>query len=214
MRKATTLSSPFYNERPSNLPSNLPSVQIMSVDILPASIPLDASAHFSSKLSVYMNELVNYYNSTAVMTSFPVSLERATIATDGQLKPKHQWLGKLVQEYRQASKAPTSSSSSSAATIQSPNATPEKVEKIKEQKSEVTSQPSGLLRKKRILMLGSGMVAGPAVDMLARNPDVDLVVGSCLLFCHRFCDLFFLFFFVSYSQRLLRRTSTTYISSL
>ncbi|KAF4622050.1 hypothetical protein D9613_009131 [Agrocybe pediades] len=183
MRQATTLSSPFYIERPANHPAHLPGVQIMSVDILPASIPHDASVHFSSKLAEYMRELVDYYNSTAYMNAFPVPLERATIAAEGQLRPKHQWLGRLVQEFRTMGKVVSSPAVAGGKTVDAgQTCAPERVEK-KEKKEELVAKhekpkEAGMLRKKRILMLGSGMVAGPAVDMIARSPDVELVIAS------------------------------------
>lgn len=38
----------------------------------------------------------------------------------------------------------------------------------------------GLLpRKKKILLLGSGLVAGPAVEVFLKRPDVQLVIGTC-----------------------------------
>lgn len=36
----------------------------------------------------------------------------------------------------------------------------------------------GDLKKKKVLMLGSGMVAGPAIDELVRKGDVHLTVGE------------------------------------
>jgi len=35
--------------------------------------------------------------------------------------------------------------------------------------------------KKRVLMLGSGMVAGPTVDEVSKRKDVELVIGTLLL---------------------------------
>lgn len=40
--------------------------------------------------------------------------------------------------------------------------------------------------RKTVLLLGSGMVAGPLVEHLASRPDVKIVVGNCLLF-YLFC---------------------------
>ena len=36
----------------------------------------------------------------------------------------------------------------------------------------------GTARKKKVLMLGSGMVAGPAVQELCKRSDIELVVGQ------------------------------------
>jgi len=38
--------------------------------------------------------------------------------------------------------------------------------------------------KKRVLMLGSGMVAGPAVDEISKRKDVELVIGMFVLLIH------------------------------
>lgn len=38
--------------------------------------------------------------------------------------------------------------------------------------------PGAGCQKKRILLLGSGLVAGPAVDVFLARPDVSLVIGE------------------------------------
>ncbi len=140
MNKATTLSSPFFKVQPSD--PSLPGVQIMSVDILPTSIPLDASRHFSNALMPYLESAMDWYSTEA--SSRPglgKALERATVAE------KHRWLQQGVDKWR-AEKA-----------------------------QGVQPAASTSLKKKRVLLLGSGMVAGPAVDHIAQRKDVELVVG-------------------------------------
>ncbi|KAF8966790.1 Saccharopine dehydrogenase-domain-containing protein [Flammula alnicola] len=154
LTQATTLTSPFYKVRPQTLPSELPSVQMMSVDILPASIPLDASNHFSSALKPYLEDLITYHTSSP-RGEYPKALQKATIAADGRLTEKHEWLYPSVRQYFQTD-TPEAGSTDEVPT------TPKVVR----------SQP------KKILMLGSGMVAQPAVDMIARRPDIELVIAS------------------------------------
>ncbi|KAJ7644034.1 Saccharopine dehydrogenase-domain-containing protein [Roridomyces roridus] len=152
--QSSTLSAPFYKTRPSGLPSHLPSVQMMAVDILPASIPLDASEHFSTALMPYLESLIESYQKGQTRTLAP-ELERATIATGGKLTEKHEWLQNSVDKFR-ASES----------------------ESTQVEDGHVHIGSMGVLRKKKVLMLGSGMVAGPAVEHIARREDVDLLIAS------------------------------------
>ncbi|KAJ7596298.1 Saccharopine dehydrogenase-domain-containing protein [Mycena floridula] len=142
---STTLSNPFDKYRPASLTPDLPSVQMMAVDILPTSIPWDASQAFSEALWPYLNALIDRYRQNA--NEYQAALDRATIATKGQLTEKHAWLGGLLND-----------------------STPLAIEPVQ--------QSRGILKRKRILMLGSGMVAGPAVDKIAGRNDVQLVVAG------------------------------------
>lgn len=146
MTEATTLSSPFFKVQPSE--PSLPKVQIMSVDILPTSIPLDASRHFSNALMPYLERAMGWYSSDAssLHPGMGEALERATVAVGGALMDKHQWLQQGVDKWRAENKAQV-------------------------------VQPSISIKKKKVLLLGSGMVAGPAVDHIAQRKDVELVVG-------------------------------------
>ncbi|KAF8903416.1 Saccharopine dehydrogenase-domain-containing protein [Mucidula mucida] len=126
MTHATTLSDPSFSIRPSD---ELPEVRIMSVDILPTSIPLDASKHFSSALLPYLRSVVASYAGEDA-GELGVALDRATIALDGQLTEKHAWLA--------------------------------------------AHRPS----EKHVLILGSGMVAGPVVDKIAENQNRRVTIAS------------------------------------
>jgi len=163
LTKATTLSQPFYKTRPPTLPPHLPSVQIMSVDILPTSIPLDASKSFSSALEPYLTDLIGYMTNPTLDGTLPPTLERATIASRGVLADKHKWLQPSVDEFRKAG--------------QEEETVPDEMslESAKPRKTEPTT--TGHIRKKKILMLGSGMVAAPAVDFIAQRSDVELIIG-------------------------------------
>jgi alpha-aminoadipic semialdehyde synthase len=165
LTKATTLSQPFYKTRPPTLSPQLPSVQIMSVDILPASIPLDASKSFSSALEPYLTNLIGYITMPTFDGTLPPDLERATIASGGVLADKHQWLRPSVDEFRKAR--------------QPEETAPDEIwsESAKPCETETATTATGHTRKKRILILGSGMVAAPAVDFIAQRSDVELIIG-------------------------------------
>lgn len=157
MNKATTLSSPSFKVE--GLSSEFPPVQIMSVDILPASIPKDASMHFSGALMPYIQQYLTWC--TTPNAAYPEPLAAATIAINGLLTRNHKWL------YRQMI---------SSAKTQAPERVP--VSSQVSPPPNTLSPASTTQPRKRILMLGSGMVAQPAVDMIARREDVDLVIGS------------------------------------
>jgi alpha-aminoadipic semialdehyde synthase len=126
----------------------------MSVDILPASLPLDASKHFSSVLLPYLSSLIKKYtSSTEEGDEYTPALGQATIAEDGVLIGKHKWLHHSVDKFYAENTGNV-------------------------QKHKVEPKPVGVVRKKKLLMLGSGMVAGPAVDHIAKREDVQLVVGE------------------------------------
>ncbi|KAF9220571.1 hypothetical protein BS17DRAFT_786754 [Gyrodon lividus] len=146
MPRASTISEPFFKHRPSTLPAHLPSVQIMSVDILPSSLPLDASQHFCGVLMPYLRALIKEFRGEPAEQEYSDALKMATIARDGQLQGKHTWLAEPVEKWEQSSAAAT--------------------------------QLKSAVKKKRVLMLGSGMVAGPAVQELCKRSDIELVVAS------------------------------------
>ena len=102
----------------------------MAVDILPASLPREASEHFSQALTPYLRALVRDEKSGEEADA----LDRATIARDGKLTERFTWLKERIGKGE---------------------------------------------RKKRVLVLGSGMVARPAVDELAKRADVHVIVGQC-----------------------------------
>ena len=97
--------------------------------------------------------------------TFPPDLERATIASGGVLAEKHQWLQPSVDEFRKSRQLEETASNK----IWSGSAEP--------CETETTTTATGHIRKKRILMLGSGMVAAPAVDFIAQRNDVELIIG-------------------------------------
>lgn len=54
-------------------------------------------------------------------------------------------------------------------------------EKVEAWRSSNSGKTETTTRKRRILMLGSGMVAGPAVSEICKRRDIELIVGRPLL---------------------------------
>jgi alpha-aminoadipic semialdehyde synthase len=152
--RATTIDSPSYDVN---------GVTVVAVDILPASLPRDASIHFSGKLLRYVRSIVNDYKSIeGEDAEASDSVKRATIASEGQLQQRHEWLAEKVEAWRKSQGQRTEDNRPAYDT---------------------SAESDGGMRrtferKKRVLVLGSGMVAGPAVDELAARPDVKLIVGE------------------------------------
>lgn len=160
--RASTLSSPFFSTRPASLPAHLPSVTMMSVDILPTALPLESSEHFSQVLLPYLKTLIQSYRigNNAIVDPEEKkradALDRATVARDGALVGNHKWLEKPLGVWKDSVRAVSETSDS----------------------SDSKSGPPGKHRKKKVLVLGSGMVAGPTVDEICRWGDAELVVGT------------------------------------
>jgi alpha-aminoadipic semialdehyde synthase len=51
-------------------------------------------------------------------------------------------------------------------------------EKVEAWRASSTRKTQTTMRKRRILMLGSGMVAGPAISEICKRNDIELVVGK------------------------------------
>ncbi|KAI0349833.1 hypothetical protein OH77DRAFT_1431672 [Trametes cingulata] len=167
LSRHTTLSSPFYTVRPPNLPAHLPSVTMMAVDILPTALPLEASQHFSKAFLPYLRSILAGYKHpeelpvTEEHKKTHQALERATVASGGKLRAPFEWLRKPLYVWKATAQAAgTGATTPGSAGVQ---------EKI--------TLPRGP-EKKRILMLGSGMVAGPAVAEICKRDDVELIVAS------------------------------------
>ncbi|OCH83748.1 hypothetical protein OBBRIDRAFT_892143 [Obba rivulosa] len=152
----STLSEPFFKARPDGLPAHLPSVTVMAVDILPSALPLEASQHFSGALMPYLTALVDARRvllggksrAGADAAEKMDALMRAVVARDGALTGPFKWLEGPLGTWKQSLER------------------------------DLPSSGAGVVPRKRVLMLGSGMVAGPAVDEICKRPDVWLVVAS------------------------------------
>ena len=150
----------MFTARPIDHPPELPGIQVMSVDILPSEIPLDSSRHFSHKLLPYIRSLIRAQQGKSLSAEDAIHMEtiqRGTIAQNGKLQEPHSWLASRVGSLT------GSSFIAQAPLIPEPTSAP------------VTASGA---KKKRVLLLGSGMVARPAINHIATRKDVELVVGE------------------------------------
>lgn len=114
--------------------------------------------HFSSVLMPYLRTLIKehkYGRSHAALKEREDvgrlhALEKATIASHGRLREDHQWLEGPLNTWKEQSQKAQAAKASSL----------------------------GNSQKKKVLLLGSGMVAGPAVDEIASHADTVLLVGE------------------------------------
>jgi alpha-aminoadipic semialdehyde synthase len=180
----STLSAPFFYHHVNSDAM----VQIMAVDILPTSIPRDSSIAFSDVLLPYVRQLINGYRPITddakrrlgsyvqekedIQRERGEALERATVTRDGTLAPRFAWLKEHVDAWRTRESLKEK--------------VPENVNEFESRKVDVNRETQngvgatgalGFGKKKRVLMLGSGMVAGPAVHEIAKRGDVELVIG-------------------------------------
>ncbi|OBZ72980.1 Peroxisome biosynthesis protein PAS1 [Grifola frondosa] len=174
----STLSVPFFSTRPPILPQHLPSVTMMAVDILPSALPLEASQHFSRVLLPYLRTLMTEYhaNGNGQLPAQSVeekgrsdALKRATIAQGGKLTDSFIWLeGPLGvwQEGKAATGSPMQGKISG------------EKEDAQHTNAARSKKVAGLRPKKKVLILGSGMVAGPAIAEICKRTDVQLIVGN------------------------------------
>ena len=70
---------------------------MISVDILPTSIPLDASQQFSQSLLPYLESLIETFDRSK--SDYTKALERATITEEGKLAENHTWLQDAVKTF-------------------------------------------------------------------------------------------------------------------
>ncbi|KAF9446416.1 hypothetical protein P691DRAFT_783738 [Macrolepiota fuliginosa MF-IS2] len=167
LERSTTLSEPTYKFGVSNTSGD---ITMMSVDILPTALPLDASRHFSKEFYLYLRALIQKVKKNGTSNEwkggkekdagYVEALERATIASGAKLRERHRWLQPAVDKwYGEKRGLHTSASTRTGA--------------------EVGSGAGG--RRKKVLMFGSGMVAGPAVQEIGKRGDVDLVIATNML---------------------------------
>jgi alpha-aminoadipic semialdehyde synthase len=142
----------------------------MSVDILPTQIPQDASSHFSKALMPYLRTLIRQYQGTLTSDdqNRVEALDRATIAQQGELMGVHKWLATPLRDFRRKQTQSTQ--------VTSPPAAPQAQNRVEDKEKSLSVAP-----KKKVLLLGTGMVARPAVEEFSKRNDVRLVVGECLV---------------------------------
>ncbi|CAE6481146.1 unnamed protein product [Rhizoctonia solani] len=169
---------------------------LMTVEILPAELPRDASKHFSEALKPYLKGLVQAHERGGTLASdgkageekqrVLKTLDRATIAENGILRPQHAWLMERVSAYWAQDTGSTQPevvvASGKGVSTSSGGVSVSSVDSVASDVSSTTlgtsnSSPS-LKPRKRVLLLGSGMVAKPAVDVFLGRDDIRLVVAS------------------------------------
>ena len=138
---------------------------MMAVDILPTALPLEASKHFSKVLLPYLRTLIGEYRGDAGERRRAEALRRATVAKDGRLVGECAWLEKPLGIWHHK-RAAAAVSGQAAAAIPPAAAAAKHHHTLREP-------------RKKVLMLGSGMVAGPAIEELCKRSDVELLVGRC-----------------------------------
>lgn len=144
---------------------------MMAVDILPTALPLEASQHFSKAFLPYLRSLIADYNghthTSGSHENTKEALKRATVASGGRLSESFEWLRKPLGVWKDSLQSAAFSS----------KALSSEGDVLQEKRNDhVRPYP-----KKKVLMLGSGMVAPPAVAEICSRPDVELVVGECSL---------------------------------
>lgn len=189
---STTLCDPSFRFKvaPSTWGAAHKEVTMMAVDILPTALPLDASKTFSESFGPYLKRALGWYGVKGLESAnsgeggesgemLDEAMRRATIARGGELINGHRWLEEGVEAWRKevrgVSVASTSTEGGSAVSsvADAPPLTG----------AATSSKETMGGRKKKVLMLGSGMVAGPAVEILAgRKDDVSLLIGGSLPF--------------------------------
>ncbi|GJJ70109.1 alpha-aminoadipic semialdehyde synthase [Entomortierella parvispora] len=158
MSHATRIEDPFFYvdavSGSEHKNTEAPGVQIMSVDILPSELPMESSQHFSDSLYPFIKELIRDNKDHPVLAG-------ATIAENGALKPAHQDLSKTLEATNAKANLAKLKATLATATGSSPN----------------TSFGTNT-KPKKVLLCGSGFVAGPLVDYLLRDPNVSLTIAS------------------------------------
>ena len=170
LHRSTTICDPTYNISVTPGDPNARDLSMMAVDILPTELPGDASKHFSDKLTPYLRWLVGLKSEEIEQETAQRALERASIAKGGKLTEKWTWLGERIAQAKTQESATTTSTPKPAQTSHAPSKSAASV-------TIPISSSGSTGGKKRVLLLGSGMVAKPAVDEFLRRSDVSLVVG-------------------------------------
>ena len=132
----------------------------MSVDILPTALPLEASRTFCDGVLPYVRNALGVESEDDKKKDVKEALERATIASGGKLRERHIWLKDMVDKYR---KDEVRSKEGNNAMLAS---------------DQLSSRDVRPAQRKKVLLLGSGMVAGPTVEEICKRPDVELVIGK------------------------------------
>lgn len=147
-----------------------PGIQILSVDNLPTEFPLEASNHFSESLLPFVKELVKKMSPTGLCFCFGILWSQKTISKfplplfDPQAKGNAQH--PVIARATIAENGKLAAAHSHLKDL---------VDKATVPKPQTTSTRK---ETKRVLLLGSGMVAGPLVEYLLRMEDVHVIIGK------------------------------------
>lgn len=95
------------------------------------------------------------------------TISRATIVRDGELQGAHTKLSSAVEAWRSGSANPAQKAVPRIDTTSA-----------KQGDGANVTGAAGARKKKRVLLLGSGLVAGPAVEVFAARSDVSLAIGK------------------------------------
>lgn len=155
----------------------------MAVDILPTALPIDASKRFSDVLLPYLATLIEEDScgegsslleavgdaegpgGGSPSSSRSSALRRATVARGGELMEGHKWLKELVDKH-----VSLASDRNFAPDSLRPSRTTAAAGQMKSLEGRST--------KKKVLLLGSGMVAQSVVDYLACKAGVQVSIGT------------------------------------
>ncbi|ORY32502.1 putative Saccharopine dehydrogenase [Naematelia encephala] len=155
----TTIDQPYF-EGPNG-------ILVSVVDILPTELAADASEHFSHCIMPYINHFISSPNVPGEVAD---SLQRATIVDSGELTRPHQWLKARVDSWN------TNPGEEIVPPIQTPTSSWRGVEGAVRLRGKKQIRRDG--GKKKVLLLGSGLVAGPAVEVFAARKDILLAIAS------------------------------------
>ncbi|KAL1408626.1 hypothetical protein Q8F55_005439 [Vanrija albida] len=168
MTKSTTIDEPSF-EGPGG-------ILIGSTDILPTELPADASGHFSKHLLPYVTRALLHADGKGFKgDQIDATLDRAQIVSEGVLQKPYEWLGNNVAAWRAAQ--PQAAAPAPVAPV-SALASGSYTGFGAASQQRASSTIAGRGEKKRVLLLGSGLVAGPAVDVFLARPNIELVIAS------------------------------------
>lgn len=172
-------------------------ISVMAVDILPASLPKDASESFAGAVKEYVRCLVAEQKGELFASGLGENgaelrkaLQMATVAVGGRVTGgvrssfddgfREVLEGKVRRWRASQSVAQTTSASGTKTKKACVGGETEDIVGSAGAFEAATSSNKGMegAQKKRVLVLGSGMVAGPAVDELAGRTDVEVIVGQ------------------------------------
>lgn len=170
----------------------------MAVDILPATLPKDASQSFAGAVKDYVRALIaeqkgEEYESR-VDPELRKALRRASVTLGGRVtggdgasfdEAFREVLEAKVRKWRESQDGNMPEKPAGSTRVEvgaygrgaAVGVVGGETEEVVDSEFSGSSASAGMKRRK-VLVLGSGMVAGPAVDELARRQDVEVIVGK------------------------------------